>query len=288
MTHTVRSLIDTPFSIVHETMREAFADYPTSTRAIPKSVLYNRALKNGLDLDLSAGVFAADTLVGITLIGVDQFAGHSSAYDIATGVVPSHRGQGLVGAMLAFIEPRLQARAVDRFVLEVLRQNDSAIRAYSKAGFSVVRRFECYELVRERLVDSSRTEEIQVEVLDIRSLDEAEGWIDWQPSWENSFNSIRRIPDPMLILGARHGSRTVGVLAYYPALGWIHTIAIDPQFRRRAVGSRLIESLTQKTADQERWKLNNVLNTDSATQAFLFDRGFSFTIGQFEMAKRLT
>jgi ribosomal protein S18 acetylase RimI-like enzyme len=170
----------------------------------------------------------------------------------------------------------------------VLRQNDSAIRAYSKAGFSVVRRFECYELVRERLVDSSRTEEIQVEVLDVRSLDEAEGWIDWQPSWENSFNSIRRIPDPMLILGARHGSRTVGVLAYYPALGWIHTIAIDPQFRRRAVGSRLIESLTQKTADQERWKLNNVLNTDSATQAFLFDRGFSFTIGQFEMAKRLT
>jgi len=284
-TTTVQSLKGIPFEQVHATFRDAFADYATDSGTISRNVLYNRAVKNGLDLDLSAGAFAGDRLVGITLIGVDRFAGHASAYDIATGIVPSHRGQGLAGRLVESIVPRLRDRSLNRFVLEVLRHNEPAVKAYTAAGFTVTRRFECFALTRDDLVIGKTDPAIRIELRDRGILADARGWLEWEPSWENSFNSIARIPDEVVVLAAELEGSTAGVLVYYPALCWIMTVLARPEWRRRGVASRLVAELVRITSDRDSWKLNNVQHSDTATLALLKNRGFRFVLGQFEMAR---
>lgn len=281
----IRPLTGIPFAQVHAAFRDAFADYSTDSGAVSEDVLHNRAVKNGLDLELSAGGVAGGRLVAITLIGVDRFAGYPSAYDIATGIVPAHRGKRLAGRLIDFIVPRLRGRSLDRLVLEVLRHNEPAVKAYTAAGFAVTRRFECFELAREDFVAGRADPAIRVERGDRRILADARPWLEWEPSWENSFNSIARIPDEVVVLAAELEGTVAGVLAYYPGLRWIMTVLVRPELRRRGVASRLVAELVRTTTDQQSWKLNNVLDSDSATLAFLKSRGFRFVLGQFEMAR---
>jgi ribosomal protein S18 acetylase RimI-like enzyme len=281
----IRPLTGIPFERVHATFREAFADYATDSGTIPADVLHNRAIKNGLDLDLSVGVFDGERLVGITLIGVDRFAGRPSAYDIVTGIVPAHRGRGWAGRIMEFIVPRLRERGMERLVLEVLRQNEPAVKAYTAAGFFVTRRFECFELARDEHVAGETDPAIRVEVRDRRVLSTCREWLDWEPSWENSFSSIARIPDETLVLAAELEGATAGVLVYYPALQWILTLVVDPRLRRRGVASRLVAELVRATPHRQSWKLIDVQDSDATTLAFLRDRGFRFLLGQFEMAR---
>lgn len=51
-------------------------------------------------------------------------------------VLPSHRGNGIVGEMLLQVERIALARGCCKLTLEVLEGNEAARRAYAKAGFA--------------------------------------------------------------------------------------------------------------------------------------------------------
>ena len=212
----IRFLDTVSFGCIHAAFQEAFADYATAAGDVPESVLYNRAVKNGLDLGLSTGAFAGCRLVGITLIGVDRFDGSPSVYDIATGIVPDYRGRGLAGRLIEPILPRLGERGIERFVLEVLRQNRPAIKAYSAAGFAVTRRFECFALARKDFAPRGLEDPTIYVGRGERDLPAcSRDWIDWHPSWENSLSSIARIPDELLVLRAEQRGQPVGLLVFH-------------------------------------------------------------------------
>lgn len=63
-----------------------------------------------------------------------------------TGVVPSHRGQRLAARLFGASLPVLRELGVRRFVLEVIRSNEAAVRAYERQGFVRRRRSSCFEL----------------------------------------------------------------------------------------------------------------------------------------------
>ena len=98
------------FPRIHRAFMEAFAEYYVDTSGMTETVLHNRAVKNGVDFGLSAGVFDGKDLVGFTLIGLDRWNEKSGAYDIATGIVPSHTGRGIAGGMFDFALPKLEER----------------------------------------------------------------------------------------------------------------------------------------------------------------------------------
>ena len=91
------------FSSIYKTMIEAFSDYALDMTYMQEHNLYNRAIKNGIDFSLSAGVFENDKLVGFTLVGIDEWEGEKSAFDIATGIVKEHRGKGHAKKIFDFI-----------------------------------------------------------------------------------------------------------------------------------------------------------------------------------------
>lgn len=317
------------------TFCEAFSDYLVDASYMTEERIRARALKNNVDFDLSVGAFEGDSMVGFTLIGIDEWKGELAAFDAATGIVPGARGQGLVRRMFEYAAPALRTRGVGLFLLEVLKNNDRAIRAYTKAGFEIMREFACFELELAGVAHPELTgacpvgghgESLLFEKIDKGTVATFSAYVDWQPSWENSFNAIRRIPGDLLMLGAFMRGECVGTVVYSPLFNWIMTLVVKPRFRRRGVGSGLVRclaaSLSAATGDVSpvhgtkaaaprvaaqqatsartaisrtvsfpdgvpKVRMLNVLASDSGMLAFLSDLGFKRWVDQYEMALRM-
>jgi ribosomal protein S18 acetylase RimI-like enzyme len=281
----VRSLAACPPEFIAAAFDRAFADYYIKHATSATAWLPARMQKNGVDLHCSAGAFVADELVGFTLVGVGEHRGLPAAFDAGTGIVPEHRGAGLAGRMFDFSRRRVRERGVRLFLLEVLQENEPAIRAYEKSGFRRVRSFDCYTLERQRhRPAAAASHALVIEPVDRPRVAGLAGQMDWLPSWENSIASIRRVPDELLCLGAFEGERCIGTLAYYPTLNWIMNLVVRRDRRHRGVASALLRKLWEHLGDEVKdVRMVNVDHRDTGMQRFLEQSGFTLFTRQFEM-----
>ena len=278
----LRFLGGTPFPAIHRAMQEAFADYALDMSYMTEEVLRHRAAKNGVALDCSVGAFSGGRLVGLTLVGTGPWEGEPAAFDAGTGILPEHRGQGLAGRMFDYALPELRRRGVKRFLLEVLQDNEAAVRAYRKAGFRVTRPFDCWESAAAPVPPQARP--FDVRGVPAGRLDEFAAEQDWPPSWENSFDSIRRVPERMHLLGAFEGDECRGVLAYNPVLQWIMAVLVKRPHRRRGAGTALLGALAGMLPPGGRpVRMHNVDPADEGTRALLQQAGFRKFTAQYEM-----
>jgi ribosomal protein S18 acetylase RimI-like enzyme len=96
----------------------------------------------GVDYSLSLGMFAdSGALVGFVVHAIRN----DTAYNACTGVLPEYRGQRIVGQLYAYGLPLMRAAGVTVCTLEVIEDNDRAIRAYQKAGFESVGKYQCFK-----------------------------------------------------------------------------------------------------------------------------------------------
>ena len=137
MAYAIDTLTGYSFTDVYHVFMEAFSDYIQDASHVTEYSFRNRAIKNGVDLDQSVGAFSNGELVGFTLVGLDQFEGSQCAFDAGTGIIKAQRGKGIAKEMFDFLAPKLARMGVERFILEVLKENAPAIRAYQKADFQI-------------------------------------------------------------------------------------------------------------------------------------------------------
>ena len=274
---------------LYQTFIEAFSDYELNMSDMTQESLLNRALKNGIDFGSSVGAYDNGKMVGFTMVGVDHREGVLCAFDIGTGIIKPYRGKGMAKEMFRYAVPILKEKGVRKFVLEVLQENQPAIRAYQKTGFIIVREFDCFELN----FDKARFHINEVALIEIRPIDKeelelCEGFLDWQPSWETSFASIKRIPDKVFLFGARYRGELAGLLVYYPALNWVMCIAVKKPCRRRGIATMLVKHLRDHFRDKvSSVKLINVQHSDKGTIRFLKRVGFEVYVKQYEMELNL-
>lgn len=270
---------------LHATFQEAFADYAVDMSSLTEERLRIRLAKNGVDWDASVGAFDGDRMVGFTIIAIDEWQSELAAFDAATGIVSEFRGQGLAREMFERALPGLRERGVGRFVLEVLSDNEPAIRAYQKAGFAIRRRLKCFGLDLEPLRQRQAVVcPLEIRAIDRKTLCTLEPLIEWNPSWENSFGAITRIPDHLTALGAFDGDECIGGIAFSPSMNWIMTLVVHPTHRRHGIASALVHRLVEiLPSDLELIKLLNVDATDIGMNAFLEAQGCRHLVDQFEM-----
>jgi ribosomal protein S18 acetylase RimI-like enzyme len=228
-------------------------------------------------------------MVGFTLIGLDEWKGAPAAFDIGTGVIDRYRGLGVAKAMFDFAAPRLKEKGAERFVLEVLQENESAITAYEKAGFETVREFDCFRLDLDGVtVPATAQDDVEIGSVDRDRLSDYVDALDWPPSWENSFASIRRIPDQVLLYEASRAGQPAGLLVYYPGLSWIMTVLVKRSERRQGIGRRLVGHLIECIRDRvSDVRVVNVLRDDHGMQSLLTGLGFRRYVSQYEMELQL-
>jgi len=149
MKYDYRFLTEGDFPDIYRTFLEAFSDYAIDASYMTERKMLKRAKKNGVDFASSIGLYADGVMAGFTLVGLDEWLGIPSAFDIVTGIVKPHRGKGIASEMFNRVVPKVREKGVRKFLLEVLQVNDAAIKAYRKAGFEIVRAYDCYDLKPE-------------------------------------------------------------------------------------------------------------------------------------------
>jgi ribosomal protein S18 acetylase RimI-like enzyme len=285
----IRNLTGISFETIYQTFLEAFKDYAVNVNYMDALKLKNRAIKNGYDPACSAGAFEGERLIGFTLVGIDHQYIQPSAFDIMTGIVGEYRGRGLAGKMFKQICSSLIKSGIQQFYLEVLQENAAAVKAYQKEGFKIARNFNCYALDVKKFKPVIKLHiPLNLKQTDKSTVEDFETFADWQPSWENSFSAIQRIPDDLIIISATYSIKKVGLIIYYPALKWVMNILVDPVYRNMGVGSALIESLLSKLNGQtSEIRILNIPANDYLFNEFLNESGFDLFTKQYEMTLEL-
>jgi ribosomal protein S18 acetylase RimI-like enzyme len=270
---------------VYPAFVEAYSDYAVDMTYNTETGFTNRAIKNGVEFSTSVGVYNYNRMIGFTLVGRDKWNGVECAFDAMTGIIKTYRSQGIAGKMFDYVLPKLGKAGVKEFWLEVLQSNMAAMKAYTRTGFTIVRELDSFKWKWPNVLkDRHTSEEYEVRTIVKSELPFYASILDWQPSWENSFASIGRIPDEVLLLEARERSEGVGVLVYYPTLNWIMCIAVNQQYRRRGIASQLLCNLRKQIGEcVSKVRLVSTDHTDIGMLQFLQKAGFERYTQQYEM-----
>ena len=114
-----RLLTRTDSHSLYECFLDAFSDYQVSLQ-MSEEQFEQRVKRDGVELELSAGAFEGERMIGFYMNGRGTWHGKETAYDAGTGVIPSHRRQGVAQELFDFLVPRLKERGVTQYLLEVI------------------------------------------------------------------------------------------------------------------------------------------------------------------------
>ena len=287
MTTICRSLAPADAPATHEMLSLAFSDYVVPV-SLPRDRFDEMMRRRGVDWSRSCGAFAGDRMVGATLVATGPFGGSPLGYVVSAGVVPEFRRQGLAERMMEDIRTRLRGEGIERMQLEVLVNNDRAVRVWTRLGFRPQRDFYCYQVSPQDHV--ARADRDGVEIRGSSELP-ADGWpglASWQPSWQNSLASLRRASPAPLCLEAWVGGECRGALALFPHQGDIAGLAVHPAHRRRGLGSMLLRRALQEKHDSiDRLTVLNLDGASAADLAFWRSQGAVEYVRQKEMLARI-
>lgn len=280
-----RFLSDDHFAILHEKFLEAFSDYALPFQ-LTEAQFRNHIVLNAVDLDSSVGCFDGDQLVGLTLNGFGMWNAISTVYDAGTGVVPHYRRRGISEAMFDTMLPVFKERGYEQCLLEVITTNDPAVSLYKKLGFQTVRELLLLQLDEPFKVGHSRSD---VEVRELSNLDTKLFGTFWdgRPSWQNSNDAVSRSMKVRKILGAFIEGRCVGYVTYSAGFGRISQFAVDRNFRRQGIGTRLLLEMSSDTPETNKLQVINIDSSITEAVDFFRNRGFKKVLGQYEMIKTL-
>lgn len=141
---TIRPLEKTPLTEIVSCFYEAFDDYIVKMPNDPDFWKERWRLAR-IRYDLSFGAFENDQMVGFIMIGVDDDAGHLTAFNTGTGVIPAFRGNQIVDKLYAKAIPEFKKAGITRCTLEVIKGNDRAIRVYERIGMKIIKNYPCWK-----------------------------------------------------------------------------------------------------------------------------------------------
>ncbi len=133
-----------PITQLTEAFNAAFTGYyvPVNFTEEGMQERINRARVN---LELSIGIMNQEELVAFMLTGIGEQGGLSTSYNAGTGVLKPFRGQGMVRQMYDFAIPLWQEAGCQNASLEVIVENERAIKAYEGVGFKIGRRLKAFK-----------------------------------------------------------------------------------------------------------------------------------------------
>jgi ribosomal protein S18 acetylase RimI-like enzyme len=148
------------FRDLADLLNQSFAGYFMDINFTPASTI-QLVQRDGVDLNASQVVLYDGQAIGCALIARRGWTGRLAAMGLAS----EHRGQGIGGWLLEQLLAQAQARRERAMVLEVIEQNEPAVRLYERAGFQRIRR-----LVGYRLSYPTGTSDPALEEVDLREV----------------------------------------------------------------------------------------------------------------------
>ncbi len=283
---TIKSLKRIDFEIIYNAFAKAFADYevlPLSSDQILQMVT-----RRGFDPELSFGAFDDNELVSFTLNGIGNWNGKNTAYDTGTGTVKEYRGKGLAKKIFQDSVPVLKENGISQYLLEVLQHNDKAVNLYRNQGFEVTREFDYFTADKSDLnfVNVKLNNDLEIKEINIPDYNMVSSFLDFEPSWQNSFDSIYRTFQSFKSIGVFNDNKLVGYGITELNSGDITQLAVHKEYRRKGVGTILLKQLID-IIPGESIKIINTEKDCTSIKSFLKSINFKPAGSQFEMIKSL-
>ncbi|UTW67555.1 GNAT family N-acetyltransferase [bacterium SCSIO 12643] len=143
----------------------------------------------GVNFKYSYGMFDGDQLIAFIIHAIDYRKGHKTAFNTGTGVLPGYRGQRIVQKLYDAAIPELKKHDITRCTLEVITQNNNAIKAYKRIGFKITKEYHCYNGSIAHIEPNSNTQIKQVtsSEIDWESLPRQEVY-----SWDHQKETLKK------------------------------------------------------------------------------------------------
>jgi ribosomal protein S18 acetylase RimI-like enzyme len=239
----IKTLKDVDFEIIYNAFAQAFADY--EIKPLSSNLILQMITRRGFDSELSFGAFKNDELVSFTLNGIGNWNGKPTAYDTGTGTIKEFRGKGLAKKIFQYSLPELKEKGITQYLLEVLQQNDVAINLYKNQGFEVTREFDYYTANKKDLkfLNEKSENDFQIREIDLLELETTNTFWDFEPSWQNSLDSVKRTIHDFKILGVFNHKDLIAYGIAELNTGDITQLTVQNKYRRKGVGTKLLSHL---------------------------------------------
>jgi ribosomal protein S18 acetylase RimI-like enzyme len=170
----------------------------------------------------------------------------------------------------------------------VIKTNTGAYELYKKAGFTVIREFDYFisEKDKIKLNPNKLNKGFQIKELDNPDWDKLKTFWEFNPSWQNSIDSITRKIAYFKILGVFNNNTLAGYGIIEKHTGDIPQIAIAKQHCKNGLGTKLFYNLIKNTTSNE-IKLINSDADYSPFKIFIERLGLKPGQGQYEMMLKL-
>lgn len=281
-----RTLKRSDLGQMHRSFVEAFSNYQVNMK-MSREAFEDRMLnKLNVDFDLSPAVFSGDKLVGFIFQSIYKYEGQLAAYNGGTGVIPGYLGLGLTAKLYDFIMPELIAVGVQKCVLEVLVDNNQAIKAYTKSGFSITKNFQCLMLKDGMLKERDKRGFRLLEKKDFH-IEAYQTLGEINPSMLDQLQQVRHHLAKEIILEYREEQELLGYIIFQPKNGRISQIAVSEKQRRKGIGTSLI-SRAHVMSETKKLSVLNIESKHEGVISFFESLGFIKDLMQYEMQKVLT
>jgi ribosomal protein S18 acetylase RimI-like enzyme len=272
---------------VHNTFLKAFADYFVPIQLTVEQ-FQAKLKRESIAPAFCVAAYTGSEMVGFILTGLGEFGDKPTAYNAGTGVVPGQRGHQLTHKMYSYLLPKLRESGIEQCLLEVIQENEPALRSYKTMGLHVTRSLDCYRAKKDDLLFA----EEELDGITITSTTRPDWktyrhfW-DVEPTWQNTGSAIAHTPDEKVILEAREeGNELIGYAVFFPKIGSIAQLAVMPDKRGNGVGKALLKEVLSQTIAPALLVIN-VDTTAVELKTFLERRHFTRFLGQYEMVLEL-
>jgi len=282
----IKSLGKTNFDTLFRAFSQSFADYEVQINEVQFRAMLKR---RGFNPDVSFAAFEGDEIVSFTCNGIGNHCGIPTAYDTGTGTLKEYRGKGLASQIFEYSIPFLKNANIKQYLLEVLQHNTKAVSVYQKIGFETTREFHYFKQKNEEIhlnIKSNTLPPYSIKQIDIEQFDFISEFWDFHPSWQNSFESIKRAKDDFVCLGAFTKQQLVGYCIFEPVSGDLTQIAVDKQSRRKGIATLLLHEIVKLNKNEAIKIINTDISCHSITE-FLKSKNINIQGKQFEMIKQL-
>ncbi len=261
----IRNLAYTDFDTLFRGFERAFADYEIR---FDKGEVHSMLKRRGYNPELSFAAFDNGEIVAFTLNGTGTFNGLPTAYDTGTGTVEKYRGQRIAGKIFTYSVPFLKEAGIGQYLLEVLQANRKAISVYRRMNFEVTREFDCFRQTIGLINNRNGNTDCSIEQVDTDAVRQAQGCCDFTPSWQNSIDSIERGASDLTCIGAFLDGNMVGHCVFDVHTGDLTQIAVQNEYRRNGIASRLLQEAVGRMKT-DFVKVLNIASDNRTMPAFL-------------------
>lgn len=277
-----KTLEDTRTEVLHAAFIEAFSDYHVKMN-LPLEKFKIMLQSRGYSPEFSIGAFKDNQLIGFILNGIRNWKGQITAYDCGTGVIPEYRKQGITSKMFSEVLSLLRGNSIEHYLLEVIQSNEAAVNLYKKQGFFITRDLLCFKidknLIREAPFTPIKCHSYSIEQIDWELF---KSFWSFEPSWQNSVDSIVAVSDLFEVIIAEIDGKTIGYGIIDRVTGTIPQLAVHKDYRCKGIGHNILKILIQYT-EAGNISFINVDNRCTSSVKFLENLGFDNFVNQYEM-----